>query len=235
IPPSPVDQLPHQGPSGRPRWFWYTSPFCSHAPCGTLPRTKLQPGKGFEVVFRSRPAGEVPPRPFGTGVALWGFPCWHRSAVSGGNSGFHNLRPSQLLSPRGGTTMALVQKSVEASVGTITLDHREKHNALSGALIADLLESLTGLVKSGARVVVLRAPRGAKVWSARHDVRELPIWPRATGRSASAPAGRVLCAVPRSFVPSPTERLRLIMKESPQIGDQRWILTRGPTILDLPR
>ena len=62
--------------------------------------------------------------------------------------------------------MALVQKSVEASVGTITLNHPEKHNALSCALISDLLESLTGLANSGARVVILRAPRGAKVWSA---------------------------------------------------------------------
>jgi enoyl-CoA hydratase/carnithine racemase len=35
--------------------------------------------------------------------------------------------------------MALVQKSAEASVGTITLDHQEKHNALSAELISDLL------------------------------------------------------------------------------------------------
>jgi methylmalonyl-CoA decarboxylase len=70
--------------------------------------------------------------------------------------------------------MALVQKSVEVSVGTITLDHREKHNALSSALISDLLEALASLTTSGARVVILRASRGAKVWSAGHDVRELP-------------------------------------------------------------
>jgi methylmalonyl-CoA decarboxylase len=70
--------------------------------------------------------------------------------------------------------MALVQKAVEGTVGTITLAHPEKHNALSAALIGDLLDALAGLVKSGARVIVLRAPRGAKVWSAGHDVRELP-------------------------------------------------------------
>jgi len=70
--------------------------------------------------------------------------------------------------------MALVQKSVDGAVGTITLDHPEKHNALSAALIADLLEALAWLVGSGVRVVVLRASRGAKVWSAGHDVRELP-------------------------------------------------------------
>jgi methylmalonyl-CoA decarboxylase len=70
--------------------------------------------------------------------------------------------------------MALVRTSVEGAVGTITLDHPGKHNALSAALIADLLEALAGLAGSGARVVVVRAPRGAKVWSAGHDVRELP-------------------------------------------------------------
>jgi methylmalonyl-CoA decarboxylase len=75
---------------------------------------------------------------------------------------------------KGETIMALVEKSVEASVGTITLDHREKHNALSAELISDLLEALASLTDSGARVLVLRAPRGAKVWSAGHDVRELP-------------------------------------------------------------
>ncbi|MGO9597442.1 MAG: methylmalonyl-CoA decarboxylase [Isosphaeraceae bacterium] len=70
--------------------------------------------------------------------------------------------------------MALVQKSAEGAVGTITLDHPEKHNALSAELISDLLEALASLTDSGARVVVLRSYRGAKVWSAGHDVRELP-------------------------------------------------------------
>jgi methylmalonyl-CoA decarboxylase len=74
----------------------------------------------------------------------------------------------------GETTMTLVEKSVDAFVGTITLDHREKHNALSADLISDLPEALASLTDSGARVLVLRAARGAKVWSAGHDVRELP-------------------------------------------------------------
>jgi len=70
--------------------------------------------------------------------------------------------------------MARVQKSMEGAIGTITLNNPEKHNALSAELISDLLEALTGLAGSGARVVILRAPKGAKVWSAGHDVRELP-------------------------------------------------------------
>ena len=70
--------------------------------------------------------------------------------------------------------MGLVKKVSDGAVGTITLNHAEKHNALSAALIGELLEALAGLAGSGARVIVLRAPRGAKVWSAGHDVRELP-------------------------------------------------------------
>ena len=72
IPPTPVNQLPHQGPSGRPRRFRDTSPFCVRVPCGTFPSTKLHPGNGFEAIFRSGLTREVPPRPFGTSIALWG-------------------------------------------------------------------------------------------------------------------------------------------------------------------
>jgi methylmalonyl-CoA decarboxylase len=74
----------------------------------------------------------------------------------------------------GGKFMAFVQKSAQASVGTITLDHAEKHNALSAQLIEELVEALSSLADSGARLVVLRAARGTTVWSAGHDVRELP-------------------------------------------------------------
>src|SRR5271163_3879036 len=64
-----TNQLPHQGPSSYPTRLQDTSPFCVRAPCGSFPSTKLQPGNGFGVVFRSESAGEVPPRPFGTSVA----------------------------------------------------------------------------------------------------------------------------------------------------------------------
>jgi len=68
----------------------------------------------------------------------------------------------------------LVKKSLDANIGTITLDNPAKHNALSAPLIGDLLAALSDLTNTGARVIVLRAYKGAKVWSAGHDVRELP-------------------------------------------------------------
>jgi methylmalonyl-CoA decarboxylase len=68
----------------------------------------------------------------------------------------------------------LVKKHFDRKIGTITLDNLAKQNALSERLIEDLLAVLSDLTTQGARVVVLRAPEDAKVWSAGHDVRELP-------------------------------------------------------------
>jgi methylmalonyl-CoA decarboxylase len=68
----------------------------------------------------------------------------------------------------------LVLKTVEEGVGTITLNYAEKHNALNADLIASLSGALSEMIAGGARVVILRASRGVKVWSAGHDVRELP-------------------------------------------------------------
>jgi methylmalonyl-CoA decarboxylase len=68
----------------------------------------------------------------------------------------------------------LVKKSLDRNIGTITLDNPSKHNALSAALIGDLLMALSDLTGAGARAIILRAHKGAKVWSAGHDVRELP-------------------------------------------------------------
>lgn len=96
--------------------------------------------------------------------------------------------------------MALVQKSVEGAVGTITLDHPEKHNALSAVLIVDLLEALAWLAGSEARVVVLRAYRGAKVWSAGHDVRELPTGGR-DPLTYNDPLRRVVRAIKEAPLP----------------------------------
>lgn len=62
---------------------------------------------------------------------------------------------------------------VEGGIGVITLDHG-RVNALSKALLDDITAALTALGKTAARVVILRAPKGARVFSAGHDVNELP-------------------------------------------------------------
>ena len=101
--------------------------------------------------------------------------------------------------------MALVRKSVEGNVGTITLYHPAKQNALSASLIQDLLAALSDLNTSGARVIVLRAPKGAKVWSAGHDVRELPT----NGRDPLTYDDPLRCVV-RSIKESPTPVIAMV-------------------------
>ncbi|MEP7152130.1 MAG: methylmalonyl-CoA decarboxylase [Nitrospira sp.] len=70
--------------------------------------------------------------------------------------------------------MPLVLTTMEDSIGTIVLDHAAKRNALSQALIADILEALAAFRQQSPRVIILCAPEGAAVWSAGHDVSELP-------------------------------------------------------------
>jgi methylmalonyl-CoA decarboxylase len=70
--------------------------------------------------------------------------------------------------------MALVQTAFADAVGTIVLAHEEHRNALGGALIEELLEGLAGFEQARARAVILRASSGARVFSAGHDIAELP-------------------------------------------------------------
>jgi methylmalonyl-CoA decarboxylase len=70
--------------------------------------------------------------------------------------------------------MDLISSALVDDIGTITLDHPAKRNALSAALVEGLLAALADFAQRKARVVILRAARGAKVWSAGHDVGELP-------------------------------------------------------------
>jgi methylmalonyl-CoA decarboxylase len=59
-------------------------------------------------------------------------------------------------------------------VGTVVMDNPSKRNVLSDKMIQEIVEALNGFRKQKVRCVVLRAAPGAKVWSAGHDVRELP-------------------------------------------------------------
>src|ERR687897_3811608 len=70
--------------------------------------------------------------------------------------------------------MSLVITAIEDSIGTIMLNHGQKRNALSQKLIADILDALGALRQQDVRVVIFRAQEGATVWSAGHDVSELP-------------------------------------------------------------
>ena len=70
--------------------------------------------------------------------------------------------------------MSLVLTEKKESTGIITLNNVDKRNALSEALISEITAALNGLRALNIRAVVLRAPPGVKVWSAGHDIGELP-------------------------------------------------------------
>ena len=61
-----------------------------------------------------------------------------------------------------------------ATVATITLDNPKKLNALSETLVQETIAALKDFAAAGIRVAILRARPGVKVWSAGHDVAELP-------------------------------------------------------------
>ena len=110
--------------------------------------------------------------------------------------------------------MSLILIEVQDAIGTIVMNHLQKHNALSGALIAEITTALDSFRAQNIRAVVLRAPAGVKVWSAGHDVSELP-------EGGRDPLGwndplRVLVRVsPRPLV--------LAQAVEPVVGGRAWV------------
>ena len=71
--------------------------------------------------------------------------------------------------------MSLILSSYENDVATITMNQPSKLNALSEPLIHAMMDAMAGFRERRARALVLRAMDGVKVWSAGHDVKELPL------------------------------------------------------------
>ncbi len=70
--------------------------------------------------------------------------------------------------------MPMMHSQVDGYIGTVTLDHPAKRNALSEPLVQGIIDALEDFKTRNVRVVILRALPGVKVWSAGHDVDELP-------------------------------------------------------------
>ena len=71
--------------------------------------------------------------------------------------------------------MKLLRTEVLDTVGIITLDHPQRRNVLSHAMVEQIIEALADFGRRRLRAVVLRAAAGSAVWSAGHDVQELPL------------------------------------------------------------
>jgi methylmalonyl-CoA decarboxylase len=68
----------------------------------------------------------------------------------------------------------MIIKHIDGAIGTITLDNDTKRNVLSESLVDQLIETIAEFIDLEVRCIVLRAKPGAKVWSAGHNVSELP-------------------------------------------------------------
>lgn len=68
----------------------------------------------------------------------------------------------------------LILTGFDGPIGTITFNNKKKRNSLSNALLNELLLALIEMKNRKARVVIIRAEQGAKVWSSGFDISELP-------------------------------------------------------------
>jgi len=70
--------------------------------------------------------------------------------------------------------MSLVITECRDKIGWITMNNDSKRNALSFEMLCNLIDALDEMMLRKARVVILRANKGAKVWSAGFNIDELP-------------------------------------------------------------
>lgn len=70
--------------------------------------------------------------------------------------------------------MPYIRESLTDRVGTIAFDREAKRNALNEAFIAELVGALGRFEANTTHAVVLKTVSKSKVWSAGHDIAELP-------------------------------------------------------------
>jgi methylmalonyl-CoA decarboxylase len=70
--------------------------------------------------------------------------------------------------------MSLIEIESEGSVLTLSMANPARRNVLGGAMIDEILAGLDKAHQIRARAVILRAIPGTQVWSAGHDISELP-------------------------------------------------------------
>ncbi|MCX6249790.1 MAG: methylmalonyl-CoA decarboxylase [Bacteroidetes bacterium] len=70
--------------------------------------------------------------------------------------------------------MSMVNTEFNNKIGWITMNYDSKRNALSFEMLGNLLDAFKEMQEKKARVVILRANKGAQVWSAGFNIDELP-------------------------------------------------------------
>jgi len=70
--------------------------------------------------------------------------------------------------------MPFIDVEVADNIGFISLNNPGKRNALSRELVDEILQTFKEFKQRKIAAVILRAPDGCSVWSAGHDIKELP-------------------------------------------------------------
>jgi len=70
--------------------------------------------------------------------------------------------------------MSCLEIENKNAIATITLRRSDSMNAFNDPFIKEIITAFESLQKDGVRVVILRAEKGVKVWSAGRDVESLP-------------------------------------------------------------
>ena len=96
--------------------------------------------------------------------------------------------------------MEFILTERQEDIGSITLNHDRKRNALGKGLINELIRALNDMIQQRVRVVIIRSNPGAKVWSAGFDITELPQ-PGRDPLSYFIPLETVIRAIQRCPVP----------------------------------
>jgi methylmalonyl-CoA decarboxylase len=90
-------------------------------------------------------------------------------AVAGGDGRSSTAGAGPDRPPASGVRTAVIGK-----VGVITLDDQQKRNAIAAQMASSVVAALGSLRAQDMRAIVLRAAPGMNVWSAGHDIDELP-------------------------------------------------------------
>ena len=73
-----------------------------------------------------------------------------------------------------GPGAGVVQATVVGRVGIVTLDDQRRRNAIGAQMADGVVAALRSLRDQDVRVIVLRAAPGMDIWSAGHNIHELP-------------------------------------------------------------
>lgn len=68
----------------------------------------------------------------------------------------------------------MLESRIEGQLGVMTMNNDTRRNVISTAFINEIIRSLTQFRSHRVRAIIFRANPGVRVWSAGHDVEELP-------------------------------------------------------------